>query len=127
MSRSKRLKKLVNVHEQLKSVHEAQRAGFLAEAASAEREAAEIAAHFDGPSSLSTLFPDIYHKRIGQAVERGRAGREKAAGQASNVALATARTNMVERAYREAREREERDAADRERLETIERRIRRSR
>lgn len=126
MSRARRLKKLVSVQEQLKALHEARRAGFLAEAASAEQEAAEIARRLEDPSSMSMVFPEVYHRRIGRAVERSRAGKEMAAGEAQKAALATARMNIVERAYREAMRQEERDAADRERLEILDRERRRT-
>ena len=69
-TRKERLKKLVGVQEQLKALHEMRRAGFLAEAASAESEAAELRQRFDAEGSLSTLFPEIYHRRIDQAVMR---------------------------------------------------------
>lgn len=119
MQRSKRLKKLVGLQEQLKGVHEARRAGHLADAAAAECEAADIAERFDDPDSLSALFPEVYHRRASQAGEQSRRGRELAEGEARNVALAKARMNVVERAYREAMREEEREAGDKERLEIV--------
>lgn len=120
--RRKRLANLLVVQEKLKAFHEARHAGYLAEAAAAEKDAAEIAARLDDPSSLSSLFPDVYHRRIGQAIAHRDANAGKATAEATKVAMATARTNMVERAYREVMRREEREAGDRERLEIVERR-----
>ena len=69
-TRKERLKKLVSVQEQLKALHEMRHAGFLAEASSAESEAAELRERFDAEGSLSALFPEIYHRRIDQALMR---------------------------------------------------------
>lgn len=119
-TRKDRLKKLVEVQEQLKALHEMRRAGFLAKAVAAEQEASEIAARFDAPDSLSTLFPEIYQQRIAAArAERDRA-LDDARREAGSLATATARTNMVERAYRAARREDERQRSDRERLDLIE-------
>lgn len=120
-TRKDRLKNLVRVQEQLKAFHETRRAGFLAEAAAAENEAAELANRIDAEGSLSALFPDLYANRIGKALARKDMNIEKARGEAGLVATATARTNMVVKAYREARRLDERDTADRERLELIQR------
>ena len=67
-TRRDRLKKLVKVQEQLKALHETRHATFLAAAASAEAEARDLVGHFDRDNSLSGLFPDLYHRRIAQAV-----------------------------------------------------------
>lgn len=119
-ARRNRLKKLVEVQEQLKALHEARRAGFLAEAAAAEAEAQALARRFDEADSLSALFPELYHRRIAGELERRDASLENARREAGMVAAASARTNMVERAYRDASRRDERRRADRERLDLIE-------
>jgi hypothetical protein len=108
------------VQEQLKALHEARRAGFLAEAAAAEAEAVALAERFDDANSLSALFPDLYHRRIAGAAARRDASTESAVREAGLVATATARVNMVERAYRDASRHEERRRADRDRLDLIE-------
>jgi hypothetical protein len=118
-TRKDRLKKLVSVQEQLKALHEMRRAGFLAEAANAESEATELRTCFDAEGSLSALFPEIYHRRIDQAVMRAANNRNLAQEEAGRVAAATARTKMVERAYREVSRQDERSRTDRERLDTI--------
>jgi hypothetical protein len=119
-SRKERLKKLVQVQEQLKALHETRRATFLSNAAAAKLEAETLVETFDAPGSLSGLFPDLYNRRIANAVARSEADLENARNEAALVAKATARTNMVERAYDEARRLEERHQSDRERLEIIE-------
>jgi len=119
-TRKDRLKKLVEVQEQLKALHQTRRAGFLAEAAAAEREAQELAEHFDAEGSLAVLFPELYHNRIAGAFRRREESLENARAEAGRVAAATARTNMVERAYKAERADDERQRGDRERLDIIE-------
>ena len=118
-TRKERLKKLVKVQEQLKALHETRHATFLAAAGAAEAEARELVGHFDQADSLSALFPDLYHRRIAQAVVRQEANLASARQEASLIAAATARTNMVERAYKDVRNRDERERSDRERLDII--------
>ncbi|RWN27423.1 MAG: hypothetical protein EOR97_25605 [Mesorhizobium sp.] len=118
-TRKDRLKKLVKVQEQLKALHETRHATFLAAASAAEAEARELVGHFDQADSLSALFPDLYHRRIAQAVVRQEANLASARQEASLIAAATARTNMVERAYKDVRNRDERERSDRERLDLI--------
>ncbi|MBZ9853670.1 hypothetical protein LB566_07660 [Mesorhizobium sp. CA13] len=118
-TRKDRLKKLVKVQEQLKALHETRHATLLAAANAAEAEAKELVEHFDKDNSLSGLFPDLYHRRIAQAVVRQEANLEGARQEAGLVASATARTNMVERAYKDVRNRDERERSDRERLDLI--------
>lgn len=119
-TRKERLGKLVEVQEQLKALHETRRAGFLADAAAADEEARAVARRFDAPESLAVLFPELYHNRIAAAVARRDENLEHARREAGLIATATARTNMVERAYRTARREDERQRGDRERLEIIE-------
>lgn len=121
--RVKRLKKLLTLQEQLKAMHELRHAGFVAEAVAARKEAAEIAERFNAADSLSALFPEVYHRRIGKALSREEANVKLAAAEASKVATTTARTNMVERSWREARAASERERSDRERLEIIGQRL----
>ena len=116
-TRKDRLKKLVEVQEQLKALHETRRAGFLAEAAAAEQEAQALAGRLDAADSLAALFPELYHNRIAGALKRREESLENARAEAGLVAAATARTNMVERAYRAARADDERQRGDRERLD----------
>ncbi|MFC3325277.1 hypothetical protein [Mesorhizobium cantuariense] len=118
-TRKDRLRKLVKVQEQLKALHETRHATFLAAASAAEAEARDLVGHFDQTDSLSGLFPDLYHRRIAQAVVRQEASLESARQEASLIAAATARTNMVERAYKDVRNRDERERSDRERLDLI--------
>lgn len=121
--RVKRLKKLLTLQEQLKAMHELRHAGFVAGAVAAKTEAAEIVERFNAEDSLSALFPEVYHRSIGSALSREEANMKLAAGEAAKVATATARSNMVERTYREARSADERERGDKERLEIIGQRL----
>jgi hypothetical protein len=120
-TRKEGLRKLVIVQERLKALHETRHAAHLAAAASAGQEAEELAARFDAQESMSVLFPEVYSRRISQALARQEQNLLLAREEAGRIATATARTNMVERAYRDIRRQDDRDHADRERLETIER------
>ncbi|MDG4895871.1 hypothetical protein P9272_20080 [Mesorhizobium sp. WSM4976] len=118
-ARKDRLKKLVKVQEQLKALHETRHAGFVAAAVKAEAEAKELIEHFDTDKSLAGLFPALYHKRINDALGRQKQNLEDARQEAALIATAMARTNMVERAYKDVRRRDERERSDRERLDLI--------
>jgi hypothetical protein len=120
-SRADRLRKLVDVQEQLKAIHEMRRATALAEAAAAGREAAELAARFEAPDSLTDLFPDLYARSIERARRRQDQRLASARIEAGHVATQTARTNMAERSWRQAAHAEDRQAQDRATLEAIER------
>jgi hypothetical protein len=114
-----RLKKLVRVQEQLKTLHEIRHAGFVADALAAEAEGRSLIESFNAPDSLSGLFPDLYHRRIADADVRRQANLDSARSEAGLVMKATARGNMVERAYREEQRSDERQESDHERLELI--------
>ncbi|UVK40759.1 hypothetical protein LHFGNBLO_002277 [Mesorhizobium sp. AR10] len=118
-TRKDRLRKLVLVQEQLKALHETRHATFLSAAATAEAEARQLVEHFDAADSLAGLFPDLYHRRIANAVVRQEASLESARQEAGLIATATARTNMVERAYKDVRRRDDRERSDRDRLDLI--------
>jgi hypothetical protein len=118
-TRVQRLKKLLAVQEQLKALHETRHAGHLAEAAAAAREAVEISERADAEDSLSNLFPDLYSRSIANAVAREERSRALASEEMRQIARATARTNLVERNYRDARRQDEREKGDRERLEAV--------
>ena len=122
-TRRERLRKLVEVQEQLKALHETRRAGLLAEAAAADEEARMLAERFDADDSLAVLFPDIYHNRIAGALARRDARLAAARLETGLLATATARTNMVERAYQTERRADERQRGDRERLDLIEQKL----
>lgn len=118
-TRKDRLRKLAEVQEQLTAVHEMRLAGYRARAAQAEEEARTLRERFDTEGSMSALFPEVYHRRIERALQRAARNDGLAQAEVAKVAAATARTNMAERAYREARSEEERIEADRERLDAI--------
>lgn len=118
--RTRRLKKLVKVQEQLTALHEMRHAMHLAAASAATREAQELAAGFDAPGSFSALFPEVYNRRISDALARAGEERGKAGDEAARLASATARANMAERAYRQARRADERRMEERTLLDLIE-------
>jgi hypothetical protein len=119
VSRTKRLRNLVDLQQHLKAFHEMRHAGYIAEARAAGEEAADIAARADAPDSLSSLFPEVYARGLAGAQARQETGTQKAIAEAARIAAETVRTNMVERSYREERVREERENADKERLEAL--------
>ena len=92
---------------------------FVAAAASAETEAKELVRHFDADQSMAVLFPDLYHRRIANALIRQETSLESARQEVGLIATATARTNMVERAYKDVRRQDERERSDRDRLDLI--------
>ncbi len=120
-TRSQRLKRLVRLQRQIKALHETRHATHLSQAAGARREAAELLEALNAASPLPGLFPDLYNRRIGAAMGREADETRQAGIEAGRVATATARTNMVERAWREAFRLEEREAAEKETLESVER------
>lgn len=121
--RTQRLKRLVRLQEQIKDLHEIKQANHLAQAAAAKRETSELLEALNAASPLPGLFPDIYNRRIGMAMERQERETRNACEQAGHVATATARTNIAERAYRDAARLEERENDEREQLETVERSV----
>lgn len=118
-TRKDRLRKLVVVQEQLKSLHETRRAGFLAAAAAAHGEAVELARSADAEGSFAALFPDLYQRRISAALAREQTNLMDAQLEAAKVAAATMRSTMVDKTYRAVARKDERDAADRERLDRV--------
>jgi hypothetical protein len=120
-NRRERLKKLVEVQEQLKALHETRHAGHLAAAAAAQAEAMALTERSDAPDSLAGLFPELYHHRIAEAVATRDRNQELASREVGLIATATMRINMVDRAYQTARAWDEREKSDRERLDIIER------
>ena len=121
-TRSERLKRLVRLQKQVKALHETKRATHLSQAAAARQEAADLLEALNAASPVPGLFPDLYNRRIGAAMGREAHETLQAEMEAGRVATATARTNIVERAWREAFRQEEREAAEKEQLESVERR-----
>ena len=120
-TRPERLKRLVKLQQQIKSLHELRHATHLAGAAAAGREAEELLVSLNSASPLPGLFSDLYNRRIGAAM--GRQAREvaRAETEAANVAQATARSNVVERSYRDATRLAERTQEEKDALESVER------
>lgn len=122
VNRSQRLKRLVKLQEQIKALHETRHATYVAEANAARADATELLAALNAASPLPGLFPDLYNRRIGDAFALEEQKTAKAKHEQGQVATATARTNIVERAWRDALRSEERSAAEKEQLENVERR-----
>lgn len=121
-NRSDRLKQIVKLQKKVTEIHEMRRANFLAQAAAAEREAKEILeARNEG--SMSNLFPDVYSRFVEKAVARARENEALAQAEGLKVAAETARTNIVERTWREALRDEERKAEERAALDAVEQRL----
>lgn len=121
--RTDRLKSLARVQGRIRDLHEAKRANLLAQAAAAEREAQEIGERSYAEGSLSSLFPDLYARRVGEALRRRDDILAQAAIAAGDAAAARARAEKIGEAWREARMQDERETGDRERLEIIEQRL----
>ncbi|MBS3650359.1 hypothetical protein KEU06_17220 [Pseudaminobacter sp. 19-2017] len=117
--RRERLRKLVVVQEKLQRLHETRHAGYVAAAAKERAEANELANSFDAEGSMASLFPELYHSRISAALAKEQANLRLAEVEAQHVATATARTNMVERAWKDAAREDERAKAERDRLELL--------
>jgi hypothetical protein len=117
--RAKRLRKLLTVQEKLKALHETRHAGYVAAAAAAHTDAEDLAERFDAEDSLAMSFPDVYNRHISSALSRERANQRLAEAEAGRVAMATAHTNMVERAWREVSRADERSRTERDLLELL--------
>jgi hypothetical protein len=122
-TRTQRLKDLVALQQRVKEIHEMQRAGFLAKAAAADRDIAEVLARRSDDGSLSDLFPDVYARFVDRAIATRRENEERAAEEGRKVAAETARTNMVERNYRDALRDDERKSQERAALDAVEQRL----
>lgn len=121
-NRSDRLKQIVKLQKKVTEIHEMRRANYLAQAAAADREAKEILeARNEG--SMSNLFPDVYSRFVEKAVARARENEALAQAEGLKVAAETARTNIVERTWREALREEERKAEERAALDAVEQRL----
>ncbi|MBI1619723.1 hypothetical protein [Aquamicrobium zhengzhouense] len=122
-SRADRLKRLIRLQKQIKGLHETRHAQHLTEAARARQDATELLEALNRASPLPGLFPDIYNRRIGAAVDREEQEVLKAQQEAHLVAKATARTKFVEQAWREAAQLEERAEEEKAQLEILERKF----
>lgn len=121
--KSDRLRHLVELQKKVTEIHEMRRANFLAKAAAADREAKEILeARSEG--SMSDMFPEVYSRFVERAIARSRENEALARAEGLKVAAETARTNIIERSWREALREEERKAEERAALDGVEQRLR---
>ena len=124
--RTKRLKQLAGVQARIHQLHQARHATLVAQAQAAQMEAEEIGRRSYEEWSLSNLFPELYARRVGDALRRRDEKLAAAAVEARDAATAKARADKITEAYKTARSQEERQTEDRERLEGIEQRLSRS-
>lgn len=122
-SRTRRLRQLIDLQNQIKAIHEMRHAGYLRETAAAQKEAADLMARADEGSPMADLFPDLYARRIGSALSRKDRNAELARAEAAKVASQTVRGDIVRRYYQEALQQEERVASEKEALETVSRQL----
>jgi len=122
-SRKDRLKKVLTLQEKIKRLHETRHAMLLSSAVSAEKEVEEIVQRIGVEGSLSDIFPEIYHRRIAKANQARVVKLAHAQEEAQRLVLANARTDIVERNYREALSKDDRLRGEKDQLETIERRV----
>jgi uncharacterized coiled-coil DUF342 family protein len=120
--RLKRLTKLVQVQRQIKALHENRHASHLASANAAEQEARDLVERFDSGTSVSSLFPDLYHQRISRSFAARDEYQDLAAREAQKIVAATLRADRAEKAQREAGKTLEEKAEQRQRLELAARR-----
>lgn len=121
--RTRRLRQLIELQQQLKAIHEMRHAGLLRESVAAQEEATTLMAHADGRSPIANLFPDLYTRRIEAALTRKDEKSRLAREEAGRIASESARANIVARYYQEALQQEERIAGEREALEAITRQV----
>lgn len=117
--RIKRLRQLIELQQQMKSIREIRHADLRREAAAAEQEAASLMEGFGQQSPIANLFGDLYTKRIGAALSRKDEKDRLAREEAARIAAETARANIVKRYYQEALRQEERTEAEKETLEAL--------
>jgi hypothetical protein len=117
--RTKRLRQLIDLQQQMKAIREMRHADLRREAVAAEQEAAALMAGVENQSPIASLFGDLYTKRIGAALSRKDEKDRLAREEATRIASETARANIVKRYYQEALRQEERMAAEKETLDSV--------
>ena len=122
-TRVERLKKLLTLQEQLKAMHELRHAGFVAEAVAAKNEAAELVDRFNSEESMSALFPEVYHRRIGSALSREDATRSSPPAKRQRSRPRRLAPTWSSAAIARSRAADERERGDKERLEIIGQRL----
>lgn len=119
--RTDRLDRLLVLQTKLKRLHETRHAGHVSAAVRARDEAADLARRFDTEPLVAQLFPDLYNRRIAEAVARGSASEAQAAVEARQVAEAMIRADRVEDALDAARLADQRRLEEIDALEIVER------
>lgn len=117
--REKRLARLVNLQSKLQQLHETRQATHLRAAEAASREASEIVRHFEAEDGLSGLFPELYHRRIGAALDRAEKASAAAQVEAGHVATAKTRAQTAEKNRRVIAAQLDRDDEEKALLELL--------
>jgi broad specificity phosphatase PhoE len=124
--RTKRLKDLAEVQGRIHQLHQARRATLLAEAHAAQAEAEAIGQRSYEAGSLSDLFPDLYARKVAEALRRRDEKIAAASAEGRAAATAKARAEKIAEAHETARAVELRQLEDRERLDSLEQRLARN-
>ncbi|KFB09167.1 hypothetical protein [Nitratireductor basaltis] len=117
--RERRLARLVDLQGKLKRLHETRQAAHLRQAEAASTEAAEIARHFEDDDGLAELFPELYHRRIGAALDRAEKAKMASQVEAEHVATARTRARTAENNRRVLASKLDRDHEEKALLELL--------
>lgn len=117
--RERRLARLVDLQGKLQRLHETRQGAHLRAADAASGEAEEIVRHFEADDGLAALFPELYHRRIGAALDRADQARAAAHVEARHVATAKTRAQTAEKNRRDIASRIERDSDEKDLLELL--------
>lgn len=112
------------MQSRLLHLHEAHHARLVSEANAAAREAQSILDRSYEEGSLSSLFPDLYAKKVTEALSRQSDKLREADHAAQHVAVARQRKDKIGDAFRVSRLADDRRHGEREILELIEQRNR---
>ena len=116
-NRLDRLGKLANLQRMLKGFHETRNGMLLADAAVARREAQEIASLAETGSPLSSIFPEVYARRITSAEAHENDSLRQAEIEARRATTAGVRLERMEQAARQTERAMERKEQERDALE----------
>ncbi len=115
--RLKRLTKLVEVQRQIQALHETRHASHIASSNAADREARELVERFDAGTTMTSLFPDLYHQRISKAFATRDEHQDMAEKEAKHVISATLRADRTDNTRRQAGKALDEKTEEQQRLE----------
>ncbi|MBP0441261.1 hypothetical protein [Tianweitania sediminis] len=117
--RIKRLGDLASVQNRIRGLHEARYATLLAQAMAAGQEAEDISRRSYAEDSLADLFPDVYARRVADALRRRDEALLQADAAGKEAMAAKLRAERLHEAHSEARSHQDRQSGDRDRLEAL--------